>query len=534
MEPFNRSTIRYIVYVRKSSESEERQALSIESQINELQKLIQRDKLKIVDIKQEAHSAKAPGRPVFNEVTQAIQSGEADGLIVWSLDRVSRNSVDAGLIVYLFDLNLLKEIVTPSQIFRNNPTDKYMVTTMCGNAKWENDNKSLNVKRGMRTKCEKGMYPCPAPIGYINDKYAERGSKKLLKDPERFDLVKKMFKLVLSQQYTPIEVYKIARDEWKLTRSNGKPIARSSFYYMLTNPVYSPVFEYPLQSGNWYKGIHESMITEEEFDMIQAILGNKGKPRPKSHIFAFTGLMRCGECNAMITCEEKNKMLKKEGILKRYVYYHCTKRINPNCTQGSIEEKELQKQIDTILEGIEIPDEFHEWALKWLKKQNKVEVEDRRVIQESRQKEYQKCLAKLDNLIDMRAGNEITEDEYKKKRSQLMKEKTQYEESIHSTEKKTDEWYQKADDIFTFVRDARKRFNSGDLATKREVLASLGSNSILLNKILRPNLKDEFLPMKNLSSEVKEIHARFEPENNIDRKLQLDSLYASSPVVLPS
>ncbi len=116
------------------------------------------------------------------------------------------------------------------------------------------------------------------------------------------------------------------------------------------------------------------MITHEQFDFIQAILGKKGKQRPKTHVFAFTGLMRCGECNARITCEEKVKR-QKNGNVYRYIYYHCTKWVNPDCTQGSIEEEELKKQIKETLETLEIPPEFHDWGLKWLRKTNQIEMQ---------------------------------------------------------------------------------------------------------------------------------------------------------------
>ncbi len=101
------------------------------------------------------------------------------------------------------------------------------------------------------------------------------------------------------------------------------------------------------------------MITDEQFDFLQIILGKKGKPKPKTHLFAFTGLMRCGECGAMITCEEKIKR-QKNGNVHHYIYYHCTKRINPNCTQGSIEEGDLKTEILDTLGKIKIPPELHD------------------------------------------------------------------------------------------------------------------------------------------------------------------------------
>lgn len=108
------------------------------------------------------------------------------------------------------------------------------------------------------------------------------------------------------------------------------------------------------------------MITDEQFDFLQIILERKGKPKPKTHLFAFTGLMRCGECGAMITCEEKIKR-QKNGNVHHYIYYHCTKRVNPNCTQGSIEEGDLKTEILEKLGKIEIPPELHDWRLLTLK-----------------------------------------------------------------------------------------------------------------------------------------------------------------------
>src|SRR3989338_2251419 len=149
------------------------------------------------------------------------------------------------------------------------------------------------------------------------------------------------------------------------------------------------------------------MITEEQFDLIQSVLGKKGKQRPKTHIFAFTGLMRCGECGAMITCEEKIKR-QKNGNVHRYIYYHCTKRINPECTQGSIEQTELAKQILKILGSLKIPQEFHEWGLKCVKRENQKESQDRSMILTQQQKAYNTCLEQIDERIDMRAAKEIT------------------------------------------------------------------------------------------------------------------------------
>lgn len=524
--------IDYLIYARKSSEQEDRQVLSIDSQKKELLDLVNRDSLHVIGTKEEAHSAKAPGRPVFNELLDSIESGSAQGIVSWNPDRLSRNSVDTGRIIYLFDQGKLQELVTPSQVFRNTPNDKFLLSLLCSQAKLDNDNKGINVKRGLRAKCERGIYPAPAPTGYVNNKYAERGNKTIEIDGDRFHIVQKMLKLVHSQKYTPMQVLKTANEDWKFRTVKGRKLSRSGWYHMLVNPLYSGVFEYPLKSGNWYKGIHKPMITEEEYDQIQAILDQKGKQRPKTHVFAFTGIMRCGECGASITAEEKVKR-QKNGNVHRYIYYHCTKRINPNCTQRSIEEKPLKKQIIATLHSIKIPPEFHDWALKWLRVQNKNTFQTTKTILKQQQTAYDNCIDSIDELIDMRAAKEISPEEFKRKKSKLNKEKKRLKSLLDDTDHNVDAWIQKAEDWLSFARDAVKKFNKGGLEDKRYILVRLGSNLILQDKILHIDWEKALLPLKEAAKECEKIHNRLEPADLADNTSQLESLYEASPRLLP-
>jgi site-specific DNA recombinase len=103
--------IRYCLYARKSSEAEEKQALSIDSQIKEMLALAQRDSLNIIDIYRESHSAKDCGqRPVFNKLLTDIRAGKFDGIVVWHPDRLSRNAGDLGAVVDLLDQKRLVEM----------------------------------------------------------------------------------------------------------------------------------------------------------------------------------------------------------------------------------------------------------------------------------------------------------------------------------------------------------------------------------------------------------------------------------------
>jgi len=140
--------MKYIVYCRKSTESEDRQVLSIDSQENELLALAKANDIYISKTFKESKTAKEPGRPIFNEMLSFIENSKEEYcILVWNLDRLARNSVDGGKIIYLIDKGIIEEIRTPSKFFRNNSDDKFMMSLLFGFAKKYVDDLSVNVNR---------------------------------------------------------------------------------------------------------------------------------------------------------------------------------------------------------------------------------------------------------------------------------------------------------------------------------------------------------------------------------------------------
>jgi DNA invertase Pin-like site-specific DNA recombinase len=88
--------MKFLLYARKSTDTEERQVLSIDAQLAELREFARKEHLHILRELVESQTAKEPGRPVFNEMMQSIDTGEATGIIAWHPDRLARNSVDGG------------------------------------------------------------------------------------------------------------------------------------------------------------------------------------------------------------------------------------------------------------------------------------------------------------------------------------------------------------------------------------------------------------------------------------------------------
>jgi site-specific DNA recombinase len=339
-------------YARKSTESEERQVLSIDSQIKEMLELAEREGLEIVAMKRESHSAKETGqRPVFNEIVDEIRAKKYNAILTWAPDRISRNAGDLGKIVDLMDAGLLHEIRTYGQKFSNNPNEKFLLMILGSQAKLENDNRGVNVKRGLRTRAEMGLWAGTAPLGYLNQRHMDKKCQVVV-DPDRAPIVKKMFEKVAYEKWSGRKVYNWLRFEANFYTRGNKPLTLSGVYRVLTHSFYYGVFERPVRSGNWYQGKHEPIITKELFDQVQAQLKRDNIQRENKE-FSFTKLFTCGYCSSGISAEEKWKEL-KDGTNAKYVYYSCSRARDRNCKNKYIREEELITELLKILDKVDI------------------------------------------------------------------------------------------------------------------------------------------------------------------------------------
>ncbi len=344
--------VEYCLYARKSSEDDERQALSIDSQIKEMAIQGQAQSLRVADIRKESHSAKQSGqRLVFERLIADIRSGLFTGILSWAPDRLSRNAGDLGTLVDLMDQGKLIEIRTHGQIFTNSPNDKFLLMILCSQAKLENDNRGINVKRGMKTKCELGFRPNMTPQGYLNDHYSGKGQKKVFVDKKRAPVIKQAFEKVAAGS-SGRDIYDWMKLVGFKTKS-GKYLTLSGVYRMLNNPYYCGIFEFPIGSGKWYKGAYTPIITKELFAAVQQKMVVAPKSKPGTKQFDYIKLLKCGRCGSGITAQDKIKYC-KNGITKRYVYYHCTQGRDFYCPEPYIREEKLTEALLSLLDKLTV------------------------------------------------------------------------------------------------------------------------------------------------------------------------------------
>ena len=344
--------VKYCLYARKSTESEERQILSIDSQIKEMLQLAEREGLEIVCMKRESHSAKETGqRPIFNEIIEEIRQGKFNGILTWAPDRISRNAGDLGKVVDLMDAGKLLEIRTFGQRFTNSPSEKFLLMILGSQAKLENDNRGINVKRGLRTRAEMGLWSGTPPLGYLIQGLMDKKCQVIV-DPLRAPTIRKMFEKVAYEQWSGRKVYNWLKFELNFYTRGNKPLTLSGVYRILENSFYYGVFERPIGSGNWYQGKHTPLITQELFEKAKAQLKRDQIVRETKE-FAFTKLFTCGYCGSGISAEEKWKQLVGGGA-NRYIYYSCSRARDRNCKNKYIREEELITELLKILDKVDI------------------------------------------------------------------------------------------------------------------------------------------------------------------------------------
>lgn len=331
--------IRYCLYARKSSESDERQAMSIDGQLSEMRAMAKKEKLFVTEIITESHSAKESGqRPEFNRLLQGLSENKYNSILTWAPDRLSRNAGDLGRIVDLMDQGKLIKIQTYSQSFSNNPNEKFLLMILCSQAKLENDNRGLNVKRGLKNKCEIGIRPGMAPVGYLNVMKLNRISTVAI-DPERGPVIREMFHKVANEGYSGRMIRKWLRSIDFKTR-NDCDMALGRIFKTLHNPFYYGSFQY---GGKLYKGNYEPLITKQIFDKVQ--LQMETVPRQwNKQLFPFKKICKCGGCGGSVTAEIKHKKL-ISGKFNAHIYYHCNRIKNYDCNEPYITEKELIQQL---------------------------------------------------------------------------------------------------------------------------------------------------------------------------------------------
>lgn len=545
----NEMGLRYIVYCRKSTESEDRQILSLSAQKRELDLLVARDKLRVVGEYSESGSAYKIGRPGFNEMIERIKNGEADAILTWAYNRLARNPLDGGMVIYLLDSGILKAIRTNTAYADGTGSSKFTLGVEFLMSKKSSDDNSESVKRGNREKILRG-WPIKKHAGYMFVEEPATGEKLLRKDPERFDLVQKAMRLVIEGK-TPPATLEILNGDWgyrtpKTRKLGGKPMSMSNFYNILHEEFYAGWLY--TDDGQRVKGKYEPMLSEVEYARLQEVLGNGGHVRPKYLELPYRGLMVCGECGSAVCLEEKYqvictgckfkfsyknrdncpkcglKMAQMDSPTKlHYIYGRCTKKKDKSCSQKTIRVDRLEEQIKDYLMSLHISPRVHEWVLAQLKKNTTSQVALNAQALENLQRAVTGAQRELDSLLVQYTQPEnadrsiISTDAYMKRKGEVESGKQGAEAKLADLSQRVKNFMRDTEEKFDFAVTAVERFERGGYEVRTEVFRNLGSNLKLLDRKVLMTEDNLNIFIRKANSDIHALTSDpLEPEKSID------------------
>jgi len=461
---------KYFLYARKSSEDDDKQVMSIEAQLFELREFARKENLQILEEFTESKSAKKPGREKFSEMMSRIESMDGAGILAWHPDRLARNSIDGGRIIYAVDTTKIISLRFPTFWFEPTPQGLFMLQVAFGQSKYYSDNLSQNINRGIRQKLRRGEWLTHAPFGYVNNVK----TRNIDPDPVKAKIIVRAFKEYAKGTHGVESIAQFFALHGVTTR-RGTPLGKASVHRMLSNKSYLGLTKHYKE---YFPGSFLPILSRDLFEAVQKRLAERGRPRKTKvgHNFPFTGLFRCGECDSMITAQWCTNRF---GT--KYRYYRCTKK-NGKCTQEYLREDRLVSQLKEQLQKISLPDEWTDWMTKQTDEWEKDEKSSSGTLL-AELKEYEReTEQKLGGLVSLYLDGDIPKENYLAKKNELLKEKVSLNEKLKSARAERKNWVEPLREWILDIKKATQLTSSDNFFEIRDYFKKIGTNPVLREK----------------------------------------------------
>ena len=463
---------KYFLYARKSTEDDDKQVMSIEAQLFELRDYARRENLEILEEFQESKSAKSPGRDVFGKMMMRVESMQGVGILAWHPDRLARNSIDGGRIIYAVDTSRIISLRFPTFWFEPTPQGLFMLQVAFGQSKYYSDNLKQNVERGFRQKLRRGEWLTRAPFGYVNNPR----TRNIEPDPVKSRVVARAFEVYATGVHTLVSLGQFLAEHGVCSRA-GTPLGKASVARILSNRAY---LGFTKHHGEFFPGSFAPILSATLFEAVQKRLHERARPRHSrvGHDFPFTGLFRCGECAAMITAQWATG---RHG--GRYRYYRCTKK-NGKCGQGYVQEDALVMQVKERLQSVSLPDDWASYMLGKVEEWDKAEKQSSGSHAERLKCELKEIERKLSALVDLHLNGDIDRAAYLAKKDELIRRKLSLDAEISAARHGRKNWIEPLRQWILDSKRAGFLASSTNYADMREFVRSFGTNPALRDKTI--------------------------------------------------
>ncbi len=473
-----------VALARVSTREQEETGHSLPAQLESLRKYAKKNNFQLVKEFCFSESAGPKIRTKFEEVLDYIrQNKDVKVLLCENVDRATRNFRDA---VDLDDMRINEDLeihfVKDGFFINKNATGNqmFMWEAKVFLAKQYLNRLSDDVKRSVRQKLENGQWIGVAPLGYLNVTDELTEDKNVIPDPNSAHLIKKMFELYATGNYS-LKLLKMNMDKLGLVGKSGKTVSTSLMHATLKNPFYIGKMK---SKGVEYDHKYETFVPKFIWQRCQDVFEsyNKGPFKQQAIPFMFRGLIKCEKCGCMITPEIKKG---------KYVYYSCT-NYKGKCTRVWIPEAKLLEPVYEALRAIQMPDERIKEITDGLKALGQSEARFYKHSIDSLKAEHDKIEGRIGKMYDDKLDGRITQDMYDTKLREYKERQNELFNEMKSHSGADEEFYITANTVFNLGKRALEIFESSEPTEKRQLLNYLLQNCRLSGKTLGFTLRSPF------------------------------------------
>src|SRR2546426_286981 len=313
----------YFAYTRVSTVRQGEHGVSLQEQRDAIARYAQRHALEISEWFEERETAAKQGRRVFARMLTRLQRREAEGVIIHKIDRSARNLTDWAELGDLIDQGIEVHFANES-LDLNSRGGRLSADIQAVVAADFIRNLREETKKGIYGRLKQGVYPWPAPLGYLNK---GKGNPKE-PDPVQGPLLRRAFELYATGRYN---LETLAQEMFRvgLRNRNGRKVTVNGLSTALNNLFYIGIIKLE-KTGETFRGAHKTLATKSLFERVQNVLSGKARSSGWRHFLTFRRLLTCEHCTYTLIGETQ----------KGHVYYRChTRNWRTSCVREEVVDK---------------------------------------------------------------------------------------------------------------------------------------------------------------------------------------------------
>jgi len=463
---------RYFSYIRVSTARQGQTGTSLAEQKAAIERYARQWNLKIVKCYEERETAAKQGRPVFLEMLKSLRQGKACGVVIHKIDRSARNLKDWADLGSLIDSGIEVHFANET-LDLNSRGGRLSADIQAVVASDYIRNLREETKKGIYGRLKQGLYPMPAPIGYVD---VGKGKPKEL-DTAQAPLIRQAFELYASGEIglNPLvdKMYELG-----LRNKNGGRVTRNGLASILHNPFYTGLIELKT-TRELFAGQHPPIITRTIFDEVQAVFEGKNNKKTKRHFFIFRRFVSCSLCERTLIPERQ----------KGWAYYRCHTK---NCPQKTLREELIEREFLAVLKKLEFTEEEKEHLWTEILELDREKTASIEAVYKQFSIREETIKSRLSKLADAFVDEVFDKETYLEKKNLLIAEQQEIKEKLNRLSRNEADILTRLKDFLELLNRAYLSYKLGKPEEKREMVETCVSNFAAKGKSLITKLKMPF------------------------------------------